>query len=352
MSIDCFQGDRFLERVSVRCPLEHYRFCRSLLLQAPSREKIEQALRYPFARNYQPSIAAAALLSRAIGLAYPPVIPRLMPSGAPCAMTKDAKREDCLLPIPIAEELAVLWQKLGFSEGETAEIWARQFRGSSRQLYTRENSFLAEEANSRGEQGISVDSYLGLASFVTREIDASLTLTGFNSALGAIRMGDVSIPAFGPQVAPLSEAGGFGISQLLAHGSSIFTQPDHLEMEGWTRCHGSKETWLHLNAKLAERSASLSFRLSSSESLIRISFYVQADQCQLGTETFEPGSLRRYQGKAGPILLNGRIRLESNRQDQELQIIPLAGKDCFWNANFLIAYTCPPSEQISFQFST
>ncbi len=344
-------GPQILERMRIRSPLEHYRFCRYLLSQSDVLpEFILQALRYPYALIYQPSIAACALLSKRIGRTAPPVIPKLFTSNAPFAMIEEEKRDDCLLPISIAEELAHLWQELGLIEpAEKVGEWAGKFTGSARMLYICEETFFADEAECGRKEGVAADSCLGILSSVSKEKDVAISLTGWNSALGAMRFGDVEVPAFGPQMAPLSDAGRFGISHHLAHGVFICTETNHSEIEGWTRCHGCKESWFHLKAQISRRACDLS--LSRSSGPIRLSFFIRARRCDIENSFFEPGSLHRYQGKIKPLLFNGSLELDCDRPDQELQIIPLAGKDCFWNANFLISYTCPPGEKILFRFS-
>lgn len=342
-----------LERMKLQSPLEHYRLCRSLLLdQNAPKEKIAEVLRYPYAQTYQPSIAASALLTRRLNRNTPPVIPRLLPSGAPFAMIKDRKCKDSLLPIFIADELAGLWMELGLAEeAKKAKAWASQFTGCARKLYTREDAFSPDEAECRSEEGIRADPYLGLLSFSSQETDAAFSLTGYNSALGSMRLSDVSISAFGPQASPLSDPLQFGISHLAAHGAVIIREKERAEIEGWTRCHGCIESWLYLKAELTKPSLDLDLRFSLGAQH-RIAFYVQADRCNLESGLlFQPESLQRYQGKIESLFFNDTVRLDCQRTDQELQIIPLAGKNCFWNANYLIAYTCPPGERISFRFS-
>lgn len=265
-------------------------------------------------------------------------------------MAEEAKRDDCLLPVSIAEELANLWRELGLIDAaEKAGTWAGKFTGSARMLYTREETFLARESECESREGTAADSYLGILSSASKESDVAISLTGWNSALGAMRFDDVVVSAFGPQMAPLSDAGGFGISHQLAHGAFVYTETNRSEIEGWTRCHGCKESWLQLKAEISPHSCDLALRVSSSP--IHISFFIRAARCETENSLFEPGSLHRYQGKIEPLFFNSSVRLDCDRADQELQIIPLAGKDCFWNANFLISYTCPPEEKISFRFS-
>ncbi len=269
-------------------------------------------------------------------------------------MTFDRKDEDSLLPIPIAEELASHWMELGFAEeGQRAGAWAAKFQGCARWLNYPEKSFLQEEVPFCPLQVASAaDPFLGMLSRTSREMDAAITLTGCNSALGAMRFKEVMIPAFGPQAGTLSEPLGFGISQLYAHGAVICIEKGQSALEGWTRCHGCRESWLHLRAELYDNSLALHLRPVSSKGL-KIVFFIRAACCSLPSSNIllQSKTLKRHQGKIEPLLLNDSVILECPRPDGELQIIPLAGKDCFWNADFLVAFTCSSTDRISFLFS-
>jgi len=330
-------------------PLEHYRLCRPLLQKREESEKIEALLRYPFVQNYQPSIAAAALLSRALGKEFPPVCSLLWPSGAPRAMQREEKRDDCLLPLSIAKELALLWRQLGCVEHEALNSWVSQFQGkSAKRLFYREKSFVEEEATPV-KLTVAGDPWLGMSCLATPEFDGALTLSGFNTGLGALHLQGVCISAFGPHTDRLSDTRGFGISHLPAHGSVVCTEPTRAELEGWTRCHGSKESWLHFKSILEKNCATFQVRFYASIP-IKMVFYVQARSCRLESQKLEPGSLQSFRGSSQSLCFNDAVRLGCDKE-AEMQVIPLAGQGCFWNANFLIAYTCPSNERISFCFS-
>jgi hypothetical protein len=368
-----YHDQEFLGRIPIKGPLEHFRHCRALLLQcqqggiSKDLEKQAQRLsRYPFSESYQPSIVALALIYRVLGKNHPPVVPMLLPSGAPLAMKEDVRRDDCLLPLPIAWQLSQIWSELGSLEDEIHLIekahlvkrWVEKFGDLAKLLFYREESFSAQEVENfflTNERSNAVDLDLGMATFSSREIEACLSFSGWNSGLGTMRFGNISSCSFGPQRAPLSDTTGFGVSQALGGGTVIITEKERVEIEGWTRCHGRKESWLHLRASLADHAVQLDTRFveGDSDSPLNMVFYVQAGKCspESSGESFLPGSLHRYKGKCDAVILDERVRLTCSGTDQELQIIPLAGEGCFWNANFLIAFSCPSNSPVSFIFS-
>ena len=358
-----YHDQKFLGRQSIRSPLEHFRHCRELLLQVQREDLENQFLnlsRYPFGQSYQPSIAALALLAKILGKTHPPVAPMLLPNGAPLAMKEEVRRDDCLLPLPIAAQLAEIWNELGYLEEDKEIIekahlvkrWVEKFPDKAKLLFYREDSFDAKEVENLSLTKVSsaVDLDLGMAA----SSSACLSLSGWNSALGAMQIGDVAIPSFGPQTAPLSDASRFGISQARPWGSVAITDKEGVELEGWTRCHGHKESWLHLKAKIRDHAVQFDTRFvaSDTDSPLYMVFYTQAEKCSLKNsgESFFPGSLQRYKGKSDAVLLNDQVILECSGSEPELQIIPLAGEGCFWNAKFLIAFSCPSNALTSFSF--
>ncbi len=363
----------FLGRYSIKDPLGHFRHCRELLLRVQQsgiskdlEKQVQTLSRYPYSETYQPSLAALALLYKVLGKNHPPVVPMLTPSGAPMGMKEEARRNDCFLPLPIAWQLAQIWSELGSLEDDIeliekahlAKRWVEKFSDPAKLLFYREESFLAEEVESfslSGTNSSAVDLHLAMASFSTPTLDACLSLTGWNSGLGTMRFDSIVIPSFGPQTAPLSDASAFGISQTLGWGSVFISEKERLECEGWTRCHGRPESWLHLKASFSDQAVKLNSRFVEGEvdGPLYMVFYVQAGMCTVESsgETFLPGSLQRYKGKCDTVLLGDRIRLCMSGSEGELQIIPLAGEGCFWNANFLIAFSCPSNSPVLFTFS-
>jgi hypothetical protein len=144
------------ERLSLGSPLEHYRFCRSLLKQArhaialPSfTHAFEAAMRCPPAGRYQPSIAALGMLSHILGKPMAPILAELFPSGAPVGDREGICQADRLLPLPIARETIQLWEEIGAlkndeeltKKAKDARQWVDRWGYEADYLFYREKEF-------------------------------------------------------------------------------------------------------------------------------------------------------------------------------------------------------------------
>lgn len=368
-----------LERLS-SSPLEHYRFCRSLLYQAqddaPFCEIIpafEAALRSFFARTYQPSMAALCALAHILKKPIDPTPVHLFPSGAPRGDCEGIDQNYRLLPLPIAREMSAFWEEIGSREKNEkltalagdARLWVNRWGKSADYLFYRESEFDEDEIEYEPKDlklanRYGMDEFLGMASFSTSSMHAAFTLSGWNTGLGVLKFGETQVRAFGPQRFELSDPGGFGIAQIGAQQPKIDVDQDHLSLSGWTRCYKDKEIWLSLHAKADAQSVSVDVRFvgiapsplseKSAAAPYAMVFYIKASSCALenGTRLF-PKGLHRYQGK-GKKMIFDRIELESSNI-LNFQIIPLAGSGCFWNATFLVAFEMNASQDsASFTF--
>jgi len=364
------------ERLSIESPLEHYRFCRSLLDQA--RHSInssdflhayEAALRCPSAKRYQPSMAALAVLSHVLGKSLEPLNAQLFPSKAPMGDKEEIDQNYRLLPIPIARELSHLWEELGLLEkneqlidlGNDAKQWVERWGNNVDPLFYREMDFVETKDPISKETLDGTDDFLGITRLSTPATHAAFTLSGWNTGLGVLKFGEVEIPAFGPQGFPLSESGGFGLAQIGAHQPVIATNSEQLSLSGWSRCFHDKEIWLSLNAMANAQTVCVDIRFVGIKSCsmsdlsakvpLAMVFYVRASTCTLEDgSVLHPKGLQRYQGNGQKIIFDQNLQLECSKI-LKLQIIPLAGSGCFWNATFLVAFEFNPSQdQAAFTF--
>lgn len=347
----------FLKRGSIRGPLDHYSYCKDLLyrcqvegLSTDKKTKFLQACRYPYAEVYQPSVAVLALLARLFSTECSSIDPTLLPSGAPFART-DRKELQELLPIPVAYQLALLWEQLGKFDGDrnleekasALKSWARRFPPVARYLFLPEiQAFFAEDPFWKtSDRHSGQDRDLGLVYGSQGAIDAAWACSGANSGFGAMQFGDVTIVAFGPQEPPLNCTDRFGLFQAVSHGAVITKESGGFGVEGWSRCFADKEAWIHFMALMKESEVKLSFCVQGAFSNRAVlSFYVKASSCSLASKKrFFPKRLDRYRGEVQPLFLNDQISFIPKRVVGEMEIIPLAGEGCFWNADFLVTYS-------------
>lgn len=232
--------------------------------------------------------------------------------------------------------LALLWKEAGFTEeaGKLAD-WLLKLK-SFPTLWSSEKEYdeagLAFSFSKLQEiepiQGGTFDCHL---TFVQNsKYRAALTLDGIETSLGMIR-GKVEICSFGPQAENMC----FGIS-----GKG---------MQGWTRCAAYPEVWLKMQA--TEMGFGLQFVGLKPEFPISLALYVKGKSCEVGNQILYPKSLRRFSGEAQEVSFEKKGFVTTD-QPRRVQVIPLAGDQSFWGAEFLLSYPIDPlNPQISFCIS-
>lgn len=162
---------------------------------------------------------------------------------------------------------------------------------------------------------------------------AVFTWEGQGTSLGVMRLGGIEIPAFGPQSDPFH----FGIE---GQGK-----------EGWVAVAADPEIWLEMKPTFQD-GIELSFRFVGvkTEAPLFLAFYVRAKSCQVGRETLAPKSLRKFSGETQRVQWEDKCFIESGAPHR-VEITPLAGAGCFWDADFLLTYPISPfAPQISLRF--
>jgi hypothetical protein len=197
------------------------------------------------------------------------------------------------------------------------------------------------------------------------------TLHGGYTGLGTLRLGGVEILNYGPQYLPLGECQGFGIegNSLSDHGMrrSIIEWRRHaFNMKGCIRMvdqpsHSSFERgqfrgiWLEVVQEFKKPHFYLKTNflgLDGWES-VAFSFFVKATRCLTQSQQYLlPRTLERFEGPAQNLIFeDGEIQLELRSLSFKgtMQVIPLAGGNNFWGADFLVAYLLS-SEQRQYQW--
>ena len=158
-------------------------------------------------------------------------------------------------------------------------------------------------------------------------ISAALALAGKKIPLGALHSGSVAVPAFGPQVYPLNDPKGFGMDRALGDGQ-------------WAKVAAQPEIWFEIHPHF-ERGILETRFIGSKAAFV---FSIKAERAQIGGESFLPKSLQRYSGPPKKALFEkgkSALAIECSASAR-MELIPLAGEGCFWNAEFLLAFEIPP----------
>jgi hypothetical protein len=174
----------------------------------------------------------------------------------------------------------------------------------------------------------------------------TLTYQGDHTGLGRIDFKHISVVSMGPHYFPLGELSRFGIFREGEDLSDVEVSVN--KISGWTkliagdRPFGSGATWIHFSVeKESEKTkVSASFENGKGEDPFAFVFFIKADSIKLNEKKIDRGSLISYKGPNSLIECvsgNEKILLHSEIKSP-IQIIPLAGGEFFWGADFLLAF--------------
>ncbi len=210
----------------------------------------------------------------------------------------------------------------------------------------------------RLNQGLTrhdIDRSLGFLHYQCGETSLVCSAAGMNTGLSCIHKKGIHIVSMGPHYAPLADSDYYGIFRL-SNGSQegfkdlkIESDDEKGKFQGWTRVvspqgEDQNKDWLFFNLEAEKEKIDLTIRKSHhnpSTPLFYV-FFVSADKACVGEELeLFPGMLDRYQGNVDKVLFEkGRETLEIiSHFESEMKVIPLAGKDHFWSADFLLAFS-------------
>lgn len=213
----------------------------------------------------------------------------------------------------------------------------------------------------------------GLAGFRSPKECLISTLTGNGTGIGAFYREDVRMVSCGPHQLPLGDCQGFGISQ--ANHPVFQGEADEKKffIQGTVKAGASRKVdealalyregkessdWLEIKQTFDNGNLKIQtyFLNPSAIETVSFVFFVKGALCKINQkEEIRPCSLKGFSGPVQPIQINGQksqLLFLGDDNCPEMQVIPLAGGDNFWGADFLIAYflkknICHYSWQIS-----
>ncbi len=176
------------------------------------------------------------------------------------------------------------------------------------------------------------------------------TLTGMNHSLGAFRKENVECKAFGPQYYPLDDVRGFGIYRPpWMSGGPLKIGADGHSINGWfPMSQELGKSWSEVALHADEEKLSFSFQLFG-EQKGGMAFYMNAASCFIGTREIFPHSLEHFKNSVDRVVFQTGdekviILLD---QPREIECISLAGKNFFWNSDYLLFLPNKNKEKIS-----
>lgn len=346
------------------------------LLQSRSakQEQVKQLGKSSLLRQHELASVLYASLCKQVGLEIPSFPLKQIESGAVPLFEKGYFPWGAL-PYPYEHaEIGFLCKKLGMHEiAEKMANWQSTFACDHQKrplafLFTQENghpfhaleqlqsAFLENFSNS---SCLNIDRDLGLAIFKTENSTIACAASGCKSGMGCYLFKEMGILNFGPQSASLAKCDDFGLA-----GKPIYFEPV-LSSEGFKVCYqtrlasaSSRKTpfptlkdsgysglWIKCEASLDQKEFQLSTELEGCGSLENrvFVFFGKGEFCFVaGSHKLNPKSLNRYQGPPKQVAFQGKegkVILEPLEGVEKMEVIPLAGGNCFWGADFLVAFT-------------
>ncbi|MFT4552118.1 MAG: hypothetical protein ACI9S8_000740 [Chlamydiales bacterium] len=215
------------------------------------------------------------------------------------------------------------------------------------------------------------DPHVALIGARSEDSHVACTLLGSNTGLGTFCKDELSVINYGPQLLPLGDCKNFGIERTFrpeneSNPEAFFeAREDGFILKG--SCKVAMQTGNTSTAHLAVPGHSgiwmdVSQVYSSGELTLEVSpyglevnenlafaFYVKGKSCDINGLKVSPRSLDRYEGTVETIHIRGEhssIKIEAPSPAHSLQVIPLAGDNHFWSADFLLAYSIPVEPKV------
>lgn len=195
-----------------------------------------------------------------------------------------------------------------------------------------------------------VDSQLGIVAIRDQHQTMVCMGSGCKSGMGAYLIENSGVINFGPQLLPLGDCSGFGLagrgnkitanSHLLSYQCRL-AAPHHRNTGiPWLRDSGYSGAWIESLCNISPEGLKISGKLMGfrSQNDFLITFFGKGKACYVaGSHKLCPRSLDRYQGPAQKIVLE-EVSIYPEEGFHHMEVVPLAGDESFWGADFLIAF--------------
>jgi hypothetical protein len=362
-------------------PVHLYRSARNRLaavLRGAPPVDLPLLLRHPWTDSFFPLQALKALFAPPGG---PPLFPHQLPSGAAPLQQGSVPRiaESC--------QMALLWALIGKKEPLYAHasqrlagwllpllrrrfwsLWCRESEynqaearvsaallfkacGSTEEadaLFSPElprdpffSSLWFSDISIEPAETTCAEPLLGYRLYETARGACALSLLGEQTAAGALQMGPLQVPAFGPQTPPFADMRRFGVGSILSD-------------RGWFQPVGQRETWFQMQCKPHESFFEWSWQQIGAPpgSSLFLSFFVIAETVEIDRKIFKNKSLQKFSGPLTQARFPAEGVVFQIDRPLECELIPLAGEGCFWGSSFLLAVSLPSFDTtFSFKFS-
>lgn len=210
---------------------------------------------------------------------------------------------------------------------------------------------IAPKVIEQKEVEVSLD--VGTLTYFDEKYHAAFSIVGKKTGIGSIVKNGVKVITFGPHSFPLGEMTGFGIDRSYDPNEEFFrdlsfqAKEEGFFFKGWTKAAFPSEEgalWLSLSVEKQRDEFRLKIRteMFDVKKDFAFTFFLSAKTALVGDGLeLSSNSLHRHIGLRESARFRGdhdEILIEPCFQTEQ-EIIPLAGMDHFWGADFLVSHT-------------
>ncbi len=258
------------------------------------------------------------------------------------------------------------WQRatLDHNSRPITSLFSQEKGGSDAQLEDANRAFFQTFEQSPQLPSHFVDKSLGLVRKCSEEQTVLCVGSGCKSGMGAFLKGGGGILNYGPQISSIGDCSGFGLA---GRAQNFHTEEEfflcyqcrlaapHERNTGFPNLQdsGYSALWMYTQQTFRNNTLLTDCRFEGLRPLSEVSFvfFGKGEGCVVAkSHRLTPRSLDRYQGPAQPFEIEG-VCVEARKGLGQMQIIPLAGDESFWGADFLIAFHVEDKE-IQFTLSS
>lgn len=346
-------------------------FMNALLPSTLSREQLLSLLKTPELTENEVLAAHVALKCHELGIPHKKTAFPQLASGA-IALFQKSYFPWGALPYPKElEELRKYLAQIPTMKEvvEALSTWQQRtldHRGLPlRALFTQEGiSYEGTEPKGEKEKGVFYDDALAMCGLSDADATILSLATGCKSGMGMFLYQDAGIVNFGPQALPLGDSSGFGLA---GKGRSVhfeqtikgytFSYTTALAAPSKRVSQGLQDSafsglWVHATHEVSAREMVVKTSFEGVRPLTStvLSFFGKGQKCVVtGSHGVRRLSLDRYVGPPSSVELRGQqgsVKVEATQGVSKMEVIPLSGKESFWGADFLVAFTLEPGTQI------
>ena len=196
----------------------------------------------------------------------------------------------------------------------------------------------------------SYEKELGVASYHNESLSIGCSSTGSHSGVCGMSKNGIRIVSMGPSRSPIGEEENFGVMRIPPVADAVVERGDEtFDFACWTRLASKNDTdlsktWMELKVAGRRGRGKIGVKFTDLEESLHFLFFVQGEKATVGEQfSLEAGTLDRFSGVENRVSVkNGVEVINIQAVDSEsIEVIPLAGSDHFWGADFLVAYKIP-----------